>query len=248
MEKGAIYIGTSGWFYEHWDTTFYPEKFPKLDRLPFYANFFSTVEINSTYYHLPKDETIKSWLERTPSDFIFSVKANRLITHQKKLLDFETTTATFFQKIMLFKGKIGPILFLLPPSFTIDTKRLEAFLDYLPRNNRYAFEFRNPSWYTKKTFQLLKKYNCSFCIGDLNGILSPFEITSDLAYIRLHGPERAYKGFYSEKQIDRWADCMKAWSDEGLIVFCYFNNDEAGYATQDAQKLKNRLSLEKAYM
>lgn len=239
--KSKINIGTSGWSYEHWRRRFYPEEVDFAHRLDYYMEFFSTVEINTTFYHLPKETTVRTWAKKTPDDFIFSIKASRYITHIKRFRDAEESTINFFDSIKPLKKKIGPILFQTPPSFKIDLRRIEDFLSALPPKFRYTFEFRHPSWYVAEAYALLHEYGISLCISDLNGRLSPIQETSDFMYIRLHGPEKAYQGSYSDKALKEWAKRMKDWSRQGIDTFCYFDNDQNAYAVKDALKLKEQL-------
>lgn len=234
-----IYIGTSGWFYFHWES-FYRD-LPSEKWLHFYAKHFTTVEINSTYYHLPTEKTVKHWASRTPKDFIFSVKMSRYVTHVKKLKDYGDGIDKFLQAIAPLKSKLGPILFLLPPSYQINYELLEATLSVLPKNHQYVFEFRNSSWHVPEVYALLRKYKVGWCISDLNGKLSPIEITAPFVYVRLHGPKSAYKGVYSIQTLKKWAKRIQEWNAQGLSVYFYFDNDEKGYAIQDATKLINIL-------
>lgn len=234
------YIGTSGWSYEHWDQVFYAG-LSASKRLAFYAKSFSTVEINSTFYHLPTSKAVKNWEALTPKNFVFSVKASRYITHLKRLKDPEEGLKNFFSSIKNLKSKTGPILFQLPPSFSNNFERLKSFIKKLPKKKRYTFEFRHNTWFTEEVFNLLKKYKIALCLTDLNGKLSAIEVTSDFVYIRLHGPKRAYQGSYSDKQLKQWAKRIKEWNKQNIKVFIYFDNDQKGYALQDAQRLKELL-------
>lgn len=236
-----IYIGTSGWSYEHWEKVFYPEGLANKEHLHFYSHYFSIVEINSTFYHLPSEETIKNWAKQTPSHFIFALKASRFITHQKRLIDFKESTTLFFQRIKPLKSKLGPILFQLPPSFKLNYNRLEEFIQFLPKNMRYCFEFRNPSWYTEEVYDLLKKHNIALCFGDLDGILTPLKVTADFIYLRLHGPKKAYSGSYQKPDLKKWAKKFIEWSQQNKTIYCFFNNDEAAYAVFNALQLKELL-------
>lgn len=238
-----IFIGTSGWHYEHWNRIFYPEALPSGKRLRYYADFFSTVEINNTFYRLPSEETVKSWVKATPSMFLFSIKASNYITHTKKLKDSKETTERFFQRILLFKKKLGPILFQLPPSFKKNSERLEEFFQNLPKGYLYVLEFRHESWETDAIYDLLKKYKIALCISDLNGRLTPLEITAPFTYLRLHGPRSAYRGSYSSQQLMLWKKRVQQWKDQKIPSFCYFDNDEKGYALRDALRLKKNLHI-----
>ena len=237
-----IFIGTSGWHYAHWSGPFYPQGLPKEGFLGYYARHFDTVEVNSSFYRLPEEDTVRAWRDSVPEGFIFSVKASRFITHNKNLKDPETTLPLFFDRVGLLGGKLGPVLFQLPPGWKINIERLEGFLDALPKGHRYAFEFRNPTWFDAGVYGLLKKHNSAFCIYDLDRTLSPVEATADFVYLRLHGPDGPYRGRYTDNSLRGWAGEFSRWVGQARDVYCYFDNDEAGYAAADALRLKGFLA------
>jgi uncharacterized protein YecE (DUF72 family) len=241
MKSGKIYIGTSGWKYKHWDSTFYPETLKKVDQLKYYHQIFNTVELNNSFYRQPEAETFKNWKLSVPDDFIFAVKGNRYFTHLKKLNVSKTDVMDFLDKTAHLEEKLGPILFQLPPSWNINLERLSSFLALLPNAFRYTFEFRNHSWYTQEVYNLLEKHNCSFCIYELAGHLSPLPITADFVYVRLHGPGDKYQGSYSKEDLNKWANFIKDYSKAGKDVFIYFDNDQEGYAAFNAITLKELL-------
>lgn len=234
------HIGTSGWSYEHWDKVFYSH-LPSNQRLQFYAKHFQTVEINTTFYHLPKPQVVKNWHKTTPKNFLFSIKASSYITHLKRLKDPEESLKKFFTSIKNLKEKTGPILFQLSPSFKRDDERLKNFIKKLPKKKRYTFEFRHESWFAEEVYQILQKNKMALCITDLAGKLSPIELTSNFVYIRLHGPKRAYQGSYSDRKLKEWAKKIKEWNEKKIKVFLYFDNDQKGYALADAKRLKELL-------
>lgn len=238
QNRSTVHIGTSGWSYEHWKENFYPEKLKSNDWLKFYSTNFSTVEINTTFYHLPRDTTVKNWYAIVPDNFLFAVKASGYITHQKRLHDCKNSLRVFFSSIKALKNKIGPILFQLPPSFKINLERLTEFISHLSKKHEYVFEFRHKSWFVKETYDLLSKHKIALCITDLNGKLSPEEITSHFTYIRLHGPQKAYLGSYGLRKIKSWKRKIESWIAAETSVYCYFDNDEKGYAIQDAKILQ----------
>jgi len=176
--KSGIYIGTSGWHYKHWKGTFYPEDIKEKDQLAAYIQTFDTVEINNSFYRLPESETFVQWRKSVPDHFIFSVKGSRYITHMKKLKESTAALHALLKNASGLKEKLGPILFQLPPGWKMNTQRLEDFLKQLPSHFRFAFEFRNTTWYTEEVYALLRKYNCAFCIYELDRHTSPIEITS----------------------------------------------------------------------
>jgi uncharacterized protein YecE (DUF72 family) len=149
MLKGKIYVGTSGWHYKHWVGTFYPKKVKSEKQFDFYEKHFHTVELNNSFYRLPKQKTFTQWRKNSRNNFLFSVKASRYITHQKKLKDPKESVKKFFQHVRYLREKLGPILFQLPPSWKVNVERLNEFLKILPKHLRYVFEFRNPTWYTQ---------------------------------------------------------------------------------------------------
>ena len=238
---GRIYIGTSGWHYAHWKGPFYPENITAQQMLNFYTRHFRVVEINNSFYQLPASETLDTWRTTVPENFIFAVKASRYITHMKKLKDPRETVHKFLHDISTLGNKLGPILFQLPPRWKCNPDRLTEFLTVLPGGLRYAFEFRDPSWFSDKVYSALKQANAAFCIYDLDGTLSPVKVTADFTYIRLHGPEGAYQGCYTQSTLAQWAETLAAWGDEGKDVFCFFDNDQEGYAVENAQSLKELL-------
>jgi uncharacterized protein YecE (DUF72 family) len=241
MSKHKIYIGTSGWSYKHWRGTFYPQEIKVKNHFSYYLQHFNTVEINNSFYRLPSEETFLNWKKIVPDDFIYVIKANRFITHIKKLHDPAVTLAPFIDHVKLLGKKLGPVLFQLPPFMKSNTLLLEAFLEELPKKFRYVFEFRNPDWYKPEIYNLLKKHNCAFCIYELAGHISPSQITADFVYLRLHGPGNKYQGSYSDETLQTWADeCLK-WS-ETKDVFVYFDNDQNGYAAFNALKLRELIA------
>src|SRR4051812_1705471 len=143
-----IHIGTSGWNYKHWLGRFYPERFPSAEMLRFYSQQFGTVELNNSFYHLPTTKSFRHWRETAPENFVFAVKGSRFITHMKKLKAPKTSTKKFFTRVEKLEEKLGPILFQLPPHWRVNVKRLATFLERLPDDYRYAFEFREQTWFT----------------------------------------------------------------------------------------------------
>jgi len=239
-----LLIGTSGWQYDHWKGPFYPEELSVKGFLRYAAERFPTVEINNTFYQLPSRESLASWRDTVPAGFVFSVKASRYITHMKKLKDPDQTLPPFFRAVEVLKDKLGPILFQLPPNWGFNPDRLYDFLEALPSGRRYAFEFRDPSWFDQRALDALTEIGASFCMYELAGTVSPKEITTDFVYIRLHGPGGAYKGRYGRKGLAGWAGALHTWADQGREVFCYFDNDEAGFAPLDALDLQAMLKKE----
>ncbi len=238
MADGIPFIGTSGWNYKHWINAFYPESVNKKEWFSYYQTQFSTVEVNNTFYKLPRKETFRKWKDESPGDFLFSLKASRYITHMKKLKDPRQSTKKFFDASGVLEDKLGPVLFQLPPKWRKNTGRLESLIKVLPAEYLYTFEFRDRSWFDEDVYDVLKGGNAALCIYHLKGELSPKEVTADFIYIRLHGPDGAYQGSYDSKELGAWAGAISAWTRSGKDVYCYFDNDQRGYAPQNALELK----------
>ncbi|MBI5749692.1 MAG: DUF72 domain-containing protein [Nitrospinae bacterium] len=241
--KGRCYIGTSGWSYDHWAGVFYPPDLKTADRLAFYINHFNSVEINNTFYHLPTLSAFKGWRESAPKGFIYSLKGSRFITHMKKLKDPKEPLELFLERARLLKDNLGPILFQLPPHWRCNTERLKEFVKPLPSNMRFAFEFREPSWFNKEVYDILRENNIAFCIYHMPEFESPIEVTAKFVYIRFHGTEFLYGGRYSKKELHRWADLINGFIKEGKDVYVYFNNDANGYAVINAKELMEIVSF-----
>jgi len=240
--KVKALIGTSGWSYNHWKGPFYPEKFPNNKMLKHYVKYFETVEVNSTFYRIPSTNTVQTWREETPEHFIFAIKANQFITHRKYLKDGQETTKKFFDVIEKLKPKLGPVLFQLPPNWRVNFKRLEKFVEILPKQYLFAFEMRNPSWYVQDVIDLFKKFNIALCIHDFTGDLLLEKITANFIYIRFHGPVGHYYGKYSPDHLNLWAEKINKWLKQNIKIFTYFNNDAHGWAVENALELKNRIT------
>lgn len=232
-----ILVGTSGWHYDHWHGPFYPDDVQ--DELSYYVGLFNTVEINNSFYQLLEAETLKKWRDTVPEGFRFAVKASRYITHMKKLKDTDDALQNFLDRIDHLGDKLGPILFQLPGNWYFNAERLASFLNLLPDHYRYAFEFRDPDWHTKHAYELLADHGAALCFFEFAGDQSPRQITTDYVYIRLHGPENTpYEGEYGKQALSGWAGAISAWGRQGIDVYCYFDNDQAGYAPLDAQRLQ----------
>jgi uncharacterized protein YecE (DUF72 family) len=237
----VIHVGTSGWQYRDWRGAFYPPKLPQRAWLRFFSERFPTVEVNNSFYRLPEKKTLIRWRDAVPESFVFSVKASRYLTHMKKLKDPREPVERLFDRVSVLGTRLGPILFQLPPRWRSNPQRLEGLLEILPEDHRYAFEFRDTSWFDGEVYGLLAKHGAAFCVYDLGGRTSPEEVTADFAYVRLHGPDGPYRGRYGARRLTGWAGTFSAWLEEGLDVYCYFDNDEAGYAAQDALRLRQML-------
>ena len=234
-----IRIGTSGWHYRHWVGSFYPQKLPTSKMLAYYEERFDTVEINHSFYQLPKIESLRAWREATAKDFEFAIKASRFLTHNKKLKEPENALHNFLPRAEALGKKLGPILFQLPPKWGLNVDRLAQFLEALPRHHHYTFEFREPSWLVQPVYDLLREYNSAFCIYQLAGFQSPIQITADWTYVRLHGPGGKYQGSYDDAVLEQWAGRIANWSKKLRSIYVYFDNDQAGYAAFNALTLKS---------
>jgi uncharacterized protein YecE (DUF72 family) len=242
MARGRCYIGTSGWSYRHWRGPFYPRGMAKgAEQLCFYAERFDTVEVNGTFYRLIEVDTFGRWREQTPERFVFACKGSRYLTHMKRLKDPKQGVGRFFERVEALEDKLGPVVFQLPGRFKPDRERLARFLAALPRRRRYAFEFRDPAWFEPAILKLLAEQDAALCLYEFAGQQAPLEVTASFVYIRLHGPEGAYKGSYDDRALRTWAKRMRAWAKKGLDVYCYFDNDDRGLAPKNALRLKELL-------
>jgi uncharacterized protein YecE (DUF72 family) len=243
-------IGCSGWNYEHWrQGVFYPEGCPPARWLRHYGQFFDTVELNNTFYRLPRTTAVAHWVAETPPDFIFGVKVSRYMTHIKRLQDTPEHLPLLLERIepLLESPKLGPLLWQLPPSLRRDEERLAGALDAFPENLRHAIEFRHRSWFDDDVMALLRERNVALVIADRPEIQSfqTDELTADFTYLRFHYGSRGLRGNYSDGELDEWAERVRAWSERG-DVFAYFNNDWEGFAIRNALGLEMRLRLESA--
>lgn len=235
------YIGTSGWHYDHWRKEFYPKGLAKSKWLEFYSRRFSTVELNNSFYHLPSERAFTNWKDTSSTGFVFSVKANRFITHIKRLKNTNDPVAKFTDRARLLEGKLGPILYQLPRNMKRDDQILEDFIKILPDDVCHVFEFRHNSWFDDGVFNLLRRYNVCFCIYDMPSFSTPIIATCDFAYIRFHGSRRLYGGCYSDKELESWV--YKIEDLRVSVVYAYFNNDAEGFAIRNAQVLKHLLGV-----
>ena len=243
MANGKIFIGCSGWNYDGWVGTFYPEQTRQKDMLSCYTGSFGTVEVNNSFYKLPSEKSVEKWLASTPKDFCFACKASRYITHRKKLKDPREHVPILMRALKPFGRKLGPILFQLPPNWHVNVQRLEEFLDALPAGFRYTFELRDRSWLCDEVCELLKKHGAALCFYDFKGFRSPEVPTADFIYVRLHGPqERPYVGAYDGRTLAGYARKFKRWSEEGRDVYCYFDNDQKACAPFDARRLQEKVN------
>lgn len=234
-------IGTSGWSYKHWKGLFYPPQVAASKWLNFYAGHFDTVEVNATFYRLPKYETFDKWYQETPGNFLWALKASKFITHTRRLKDPAEPLERLYRAAERLKEKLGPILFQLPPSLSFDRELFISFCMNLNHSYRHALEIRHPSWIDTRVFEILKEHRVAFCISDTAGRY-PFReaITADFVYIRLHGSQKLYASDYSEEELQEWGRKIRGWDMETHL---YFDNDFHGFAVKNAKRLKEILSI-----
>jgi uncharacterized protein YecE (DUF72 family) len=243
----VIRIGCSGWNYAHWrHGVFYPERCPPARWLRYYAGYFDTVELNNTFYRLPRTTAVARWVAETPADFVFAVKVSRYVTHIKRLADTDRHLPLLLERIepLLQSTKLGPLLWQLPPTFRRDEERLAAALAAMPAEFRHALEFRHESWFAPDVMALLREHNVALVIADRPKIASfqTHELTADFTFVRFHHGTRGLRGNYSDGELDEWAERIRGWSERG-DVFAYFNNDWEGFAPRNALQLRELLGL-----
>ncbi len=234
---GKVKVGTSGFTYGHWNKVFYPADVPQSRRLEYYSEHFDTVELNSSFYHMPRENVCISWRRRTPRGFCFVMKLNRLITHRKRLLDCGDLLDSFLAAVDNLGGKLGPILVQLPPRLRADAARLEDFLMLCPSDYRWAVEFRNEDWLCDEIYHVLRRHNAALVVHDLIKD-HPRVVTADWIYLRYHGPGERYASRYPWQRMKAEADKIKKDLCAGRDVYAYFNNDMHTYAIKNALQLK----------
>jgi uncharacterized protein YecE (DUF72 family) len=234
---GKVLIGTSGWTYAGWRGPFYPADVPKKDWLRWYGSRFLTTEINSSFYRTPSLEAVRQWRAQTPKEFVFAWKASKFITHWKRLSGKSKNSIALMEtRLKVLGPKAALVLFQLPARFKRDRDRLESFLKLLPRRHRYAFEFRDPSWYVDEIFDLLRRHKVSLCLSDHHDAPAPWVITAPHVYVRGHGPNGRYKDHYPDATLRKWGRDIRKWK-RGRDVYVYFDNDQKSAAPKDAQRL-----------
>jgi uncharacterized protein YecE (DUF72 family) len=236
------FIGTSGYYYEHWKGVFYPEGLASHEFLKYYLQFFDSLELNSTFYHIPKASTITKWQKDLPEGFALSIKANRVMTHIKRLKNIGEDLKKFMAITAPLKEKLGVILFQLPPSLKMDIALLNEFALLLKGyDSKFSIEFRHSSWVTDEVYKILQENNIAFCISDGPGYPYAEILTADFAYIRLHGHEALYSSSYSGSALKGYAEKINKFNAVQVPCYVYFNNDFGGFAVQNALTLKKFL-------
>jgi uncharacterized protein YecE (DUF72 family) len=226
-----IYVGTSGYGYKEWKGTFYPEKISPDEMLRFYSERLGAVEINNTFYRMPKENVLTSWAEQVPDDFVFALKAPQVITHLRRLKDVDAETEYLFRTLSVLDGKLGPVLFQFPKSFHADRTSLEDFLSLIPGNMSCAFEFRNPSWLDAEILDLLHRNGCSLCIVDVDEepageIIS----TASWGYLRLRRSD------YTDADLSQWM--KEILSQKWKRAFVFFKHEEEARGPEAAMRFR----------
>jgi uncharacterized protein YecE (DUF72 family) len=227
----AVRVGTSGYNYTEWRGSFYPPKFPTAKMLPFYAERFGTVEINYTFYRMPSEQSIAAWGQETPAEFCFALKAPKRVTHDARLRNVDESVAFFLRTARGLGGKLGPILFQLPPNFRKDVDRLNGLLGLLPADLRYAFEFRHPSWFDDEVYARLRAANAALCIADTGDGEPAVEATADFGYLRLRDEG------YTPADLARWHATLSRLQAGWHDTFVYFKHEESGIGPALARQL-----------
>jgi uncharacterized protein YecE (DUF72 family) len=229
----VIRVGTSGWQYRDWRGTFYPGKLPQREWLRFFATRFPTVEVNNSFYRLPEESSFERWRDETPEGFVVTVKASRYITHIRRLREARDSVELFLSRARLLRGKLGPVLFQLPPRFRADVELLERFLRGLPTGIRAAFEFRDRSWEEPAVYECLDRAGAAWVMPDRPGWRVPTVVTGGWSYVRFHqGGHGWLESDYARDKLRRWADRIAGL--DATDVWVYFNNDQGGAAVRDA--------------
>lgn len=236
-----IYIGTSGFYYEHWKGIFYPEDLKKDKYLNFYSKNFKSLELNITFYRLPKKETIKKWVNETPQDFAFSCKLWRRISHLKKLANADDDLKRFLDLVSNFDKKLKVLLVQLPPSFKFNPEKVLNFMENYDFFIPLVFEGRNKTFFEEDSIKFFKEKNISLASIDSPNFREKYFYTSKPFYLRFHGSKNLYSSLYTKEELKRAADFIKNGVPKGVDVFVFFNNDFNGYALQNASEISSML-------
>jgi uncharacterized protein YecE (DUF72 family) len=239
VDMHSLYIGTSGWSYPEWQQHFY-NGVARKDWLKFYAGHFSAVEINGTFYRLQAPGTFQKWFDETPATFRFALKANRYLTHNKKLLDPEASILIEKNHAEALQDKLAAVLWQLPGQFKKDLARLNGFIDALQQwpEVRHSMEFRHPSWFGDETAACLAQADIAVCLSDAHTWPIWDRVTSNLVYIRLHGHTKTYVSAYSKPELAYWAERIARWLEQGKEVHVYFDNTAECAAPVNADTLR----------
>jgi uncharacterized protein YecE (DUF72 family) len=231
-----VRVGTSGYNYPEWRGSFYPADMKPAKMLPYYAERFSTVEINATFYRMPKPATVEGWAGAVPEAFTFVLKAPQRITHFARLVNVADTVRLFCDTARLLRGRLGPLFFQLPPNFKKDVGRLGDLLVQLPPDLRAAFEFRHPSWFADDVYATLRRHNTALCIADTEAGSTAAVATADWGYLRLRAVD------YTDAQLAEWIAAIRrigtAWRD----AFVFFKHEEQGTGPALARRFEGLLT------
>lgn len=242
QDKPTFFVGTSGWTYDHWRGRFYPENLPQKRWFEYYASQFSAVEVNATFYRTFKDQTYQNWRQRAPQDFGYVLKAPRLITHRKYLLDVATDIRNFYQSCTLLEEKFELILLQIAPNMPYDLDRLHKALQAFPDASKVAVEFRRQEWLNQDTLSMLSAIGATICNVDSPKQRVGNELTSHKAYLRMHGRQHWYAYNYSDDELKQVAQLARDLAGRGAeSVYIFFNNDFEGYAPANARFLQQLL-------
>jgi uncharacterized protein YecE (DUF72 family) len=238
LKPTPVYIGTSGWNYEHWRDDFY-RGVPRKEWLAYCGQQFSAIEINATFYRLQSHATFARWFAQTPADFRFTIKGNRFLTHNKKLLDPRPAIHLERERAHGLGNKLAAVLWQLPGNFHLHLDRLQDFAAALDSWDtvRHAIEFRHSSWFTDAVARCLARHRIAVCMSDAADWPLWDQVTTDLVYVRLHGHTRTYASAYSSASLRNWAQRIRRWRRDGRTVHVYFDNDAEGAAPRDALRL-----------
>ncbi len=243
-DQPRYFIGTSGWTYDHWKGSFYPDSLPKKRWFEYYASQFSAVEVNATFYRTFRDEIYHNWMERSPHGFGYVLKAPKLITHSKYLLEVEQDIKSFYRSCTLLQDKFEMILVQVAPNMPCDLGRLESALHAFPDPARVAVEFRRAEWFNPGTLELLNHVGATICNVDSPQQRLSNHLTSQRAYLRLHGRKHWYSYNYSGDELREIASLAKELAERGAKkVYIFFNNDYQGYAPNNALELSAMLGV-----
>jgi len=217
-----LFAGTSGWAYPTWKPDFYPQKLAQKKFLNHYATQLNAVEVNFTFRQLVKETTLQNWLAETPEAFRFTIKAHQVITHIRRLKDTGEFVPRFLATIepLAAVGKLGPVLFQLPPNLKVDRELLEAFLQTLPKRMQSAFEFRHESWFADSTYDALRQYGAALCVAETESLTTPEIVTADFIYYRFRKPN------YPPDERKEMVDRIQGHLNAGRDVFAYFKHEE----------------------
>lgn len=250
MSALTWYLGTMGYSYEDWKGVFYPETLDKRDFLAYYSQFFNAVEMDSTFYGTPREEYVQRWVQTTPEAFIFCPKVPRQITHDLRLKEAEQEMTDFLRTMRVFGDKLGPILIQLPPDFTrAESDSLRTFLDRLPRDLRFAVEFRHRSWHATSTGEMLQARDICWASAEYIHMPQRVYVTTDILFIRWIGRHDSYDTKDHER-VDKtsslrdWLEDIAGRQNEGFhTIYGFFNDEYAGFAPATCQKFKQLAGL-----